>query len=177
MAERRRRRASRDEILAQIETADRAPFKQLLADWLDAAPDTASIKAAARRSPDRYAQGAVIVAKLAGITTTDRLEVTAGDDLVRLAQRLVGASDMEFERMRLEYERTKALPSVRVVESAPSPPSTHEQREHLRRLRRSQRGVGVLQPVDIVTAPPASAPIRFGENRGAEHGSAPPPGA
>jgi hypothetical protein len=178
MSERRRRRASRDEILAQLEASSRSPFRELAADFLHAKPDIESIRAAAKKSPDRYAQGLTQAARLAGIVT-DRIEINAGDSLVALAQRLQNMSDSEFEQARLEHERSRALPVLHVVESVP-PPKSQEAEQRAVQLRRSEKGRGVLRPADIVAQPaptPAPQRVRYNPDCGNSHGSPPPPNA
>jgi len=114
----RRRRATKDEILAQIRTQTAAPFEELLADFLRAKPDQKSINAAAKRSPDRFMQGVTQAAKLAGLAGPD-VEINIGG-LRGLAVRLERMSDSEFKAAKLEYERTRTLPAL--SPELPEPP-------------------------------------------------------
>ena len=104
-----RERPTRDEIYEQITVGNLDAFKHLVADWLDAAPDTESIRAAGKKSPGRYAQGLTQTAKLAGIAGPD-VEINLSG-LAGLAVRLQRMSDSEFEQAKLEYERQRALPA------------------------------------------------------------------
>lgn len=105
-----RERLTADEIYEAILAQNREPFQQLLADWLDAAPDTVSIKISGKKSPDRYMQGLTQAAKLAGVAGPD-VDINLSG-LAGLAVRLQRMSDSEFEQAKLEYERQRALPAA-----------------------------------------------------------------
>jgi hypothetical protein len=55
-----------DEVLKSIQALDREPFKKVLADLLECMPDNESIKAFAKRFPDRYLSCLKSAAQLGG---------------------------------------------------------------------------------------------------------------
>jgi len=59
---------TRDMMLAEIEQFGRGPFRNALADLLEAKPSVEKLSAFAERFPDRWAQATTIIAKLAGYT-------------------------------------------------------------------------------------------------------------
>jgi len=58
--------SSAADILAEIEHADRAPFRRLTAQYIEGAPTVKEIRSHAKKSPDRYMQGLTMAVKLAG---------------------------------------------------------------------------------------------------------------
>lgn len=58
------------EILHNIELAQRTPFMQLLATYLDCVPDRATIAEFAKQYPDRYFKVLALITPLAGYNET-----------------------------------------------------------------------------------------------------------
>jgi hypothetical protein len=73
-----------------ITTLSRDPFRRALKTWLDAAPDADTIRAAAKKSPDRWAQGLTLLGKLAGYSEKLEMDLSGHVDVRRL-------SDLELD--------------------------------------------------------------------------------
>ncbi len=91
-----------DQIAAHIAAGSREPFRQVLERFLAAAPDVDDIAQFAKRYPDRYAQGLVMLGKLSGYH--ERMQV---DHEHRHLLEIHEMSDMEL--MQRLYEVMKKL--------------------------------------------------------------------
>src|SRR5262245_18166005 len=65
----------RERILLVLRDDKRELFLERVADWNESFPSKAALRALAKRSPDRWAQGFLLMAKLAGFS--ERLDVHA----------------------------------------------------------------------------------------------------
>lgn len=62
------------QVLAKLHRTDRTPFIELLAGWLECAPDMDAVKAFARKSPEKYVLAISQIARLSGYADTTRHE-------------------------------------------------------------------------------------------------------
>ena len=92
------------DLLSHFELYSRLPFQQELAKLLSCAPDLETIEKFARKSPDRYYQACVMLARLAGYNETVEIQ---GD--IRQILALKTLSDYEIN------ERIKDLENQRVM--------------------------------------------------------------
>ncbi len=65
-----------EKIRGEVELMSRSPFRNLLADLLECAPDKDSLRAFAQKSPDRWAQAIAIAGRLAGYTEKTETDVS-----------------------------------------------------------------------------------------------------
>ncbi len=91
-----------DQIAAHVAALSREPFREILQVFLAAAPDVDDIAEFAKRYPDRYAQGLVMLGKLSGYH--ERMQV---DHEHRHLLEIHEMSDMEL--MQRLYEVMKKL--------------------------------------------------------------------
>ena len=54
------------DVLDKLRATDRTPFIELLAGWLECAPDAEAVRAFAARAPERYVTAIVQIARLSG---------------------------------------------------------------------------------------------------------------
>src|ERR1051326_4020694 len=88
------------EIAAAIEENRREPFKEILGDFVNNAPDGPSVAEFAKKAPDRWMQATTMAAKLAGYN--DKVEITG------TIQHLHQLSDADLLRRLRELEATNA---------------------------------------------------------------------
>lgn len=69
------RAQSTPRILAELEAYSRAPLQRELAKWMDCAPDPESLRAFAKRQPDRWSQGVASLVRGAGYS--EKLQVSS----------------------------------------------------------------------------------------------------
>ena len=99
----------------------RSPFRRILADYLGFAPTPEAIQRLAEKSPDRWIQGAIMLAGLAGFTK---------DTTVNVNHNVEVHSDSELrERLALAEQAQTALRATRLLPTSKpetsSLPPTH----------------------------------------------------
>lgn len=100
--------AAAAETLAEVAALSRAPFRRVLARYLQAIPDLEALAAQAERNPDRWAQGLAIAGRLAGYT--EKLDVEVSGALLHLQT----LSDAELEaKIAALTHQLHALPPAR----------------------------------------------------------------
>lgn len=96
----------------------RSPFRRILADYLGFAPTPEAIQRLAEKSPDRWIQGAIMLAGLAGFTKDTTVNVNHNVEVhsdSELRERLALA-----EQAQITQQRTRLLPSC-----MPDPQAKH----------------------------------------------------
>ena len=94
-----------NELAAQISGFSVQPFQDLLAHYLQCRPDQDSIREAAKKSPDRYAQALSMLGRLSGYRTESPV---VQNNLFMVIQ---GMSDSQLREMqaRLDREYTELM--------------------------------------------------------------------
>lgn len=101
------------ELRREITRKLRIPFERILADYLGESPSLRAIKALAEKSPDRWIQGAVMLAQLAGYTKDLNINV---NQTINIS----GMSDSQIEMRKLELQKAeKAIVESRRLSCQP----------------------------------------------------------
>ncbi len=98
-----------DQIAAHVAVLSREPFRQVLEQFLAAAPDVDDIAEFAKRYADRYAQGLVMLGKLSGFH--ERMQV---DHEHRHLVAIHEMSDMELMQRLQEVMKQLGIQSDRL---------------------------------------------------------------
>ncbi len=113
-------RLSGDEEAAHVAAQSREPFRQVLEQFLQAAPDVDDIAEFARRYPDRWAQALIMIGKLSGFH--ERMEVSHEHrHLVAIAE----MSDMELMQQLREAMQALGLDGDRIPDMRKLPALTN----------------------------------------------------
>lgn len=103
---------SGNELRARLRQYDRSPFIELLAGWMECAPDSEAIASFAKRSPDRYVAALAAMARMAGFA--DKTESTADINLNLNVSRM---SDSQVEDRLAELAARLGMPDPRIVDA------------------------------------------------------------
>jgi hypothetical protein len=95
------RQIDNDAVREQLDNLSRNPFRDVLAQLIEVAPEPAEMKEWAKRCPDRLAQAVAIWARLAGYN--EKLEVEAN-----VTAHVKDMSDLELQQRLAELERAAA---------------------------------------------------------------------
>ncbi len=90
-----------DELTRQLRRYDRSPFIELLAFWLECAPDAEAVQLFAKRKPDLWVKAMTDLAKISGYTEKQETIHTIRTDQL---------SDSQLEDRALELAKRLGLP-------------------------------------------------------------------
>jgi hypothetical protein len=100
--------------LGLLRSFSRDPFRKVLAKWLKNGPTDEQIQTQAAKNPDRWAQGASMLSKMAGYS--ERMEVDVTGELHHVHQ----LSDMELDaELKALDAKLASLPQTTVIEHQP----------------------------------------------------------
>lgn len=96
-----------DQLRAQLKQYDRMPFLDLLATWIECAPDPESVIAFAEKHPDRYMYAVSQMGRLAGFTEKKEVEVD-----VQFHIRHMSDSQLEDHFRAMAYKLGMQVPEM-----------------------------------------------------------------
>ncbi len=108
-------------ISERIQTLSREPFRDILSRFLECAPDDEDIKAAAKKSPDRWAQATAILGRLSGFH--DRHTIEHEHNLIVKIQNMSDAEvELELKKLTRELNLKANAIEAELVEAETSAP-------------------------------------------------------
>lgn len=100
-----------EQIRAKLRQYDRAPFIDLLADWMGAAPSAAEIRKWAAEKPHLFANALSTLGRLAGFAENKNINISGSIDLSSM-------SDSQIEDRMKELLALGVLPKDKIIDGA-----------------------------------------------------------
>lgn len=104
---------NREQVAATLRSYDRGPFLDLLAVWMECAPDPEAIMDFADAHPDRWANALASIGKLAGFTEKKEIDIDINLNIKSLSDSQLEDRLAELKKsLIIEAEATDVTPDV-----------------------------------------------------------------